>query len=367
VGVHQGHAAENVPIDVEQVVRSAAVPADNPEVRPGTIKYAEMVGRLTRMRRTIAVAGAHGKTTTTSMVTTILERAGLRPSFLCGGFIPQLGRPGAWRQSRDLVVEACEYDRSFLNYEVDCAIVTNIEADHLDYYRDLDEIREAFAAFAAQARHVIALPGTVEADETIGGTWRAENFRTVGGCWAFDVPGYGEFTLRVPGRHNVLNALAAMAAAHRAGVGLEIIQIALSEFTGAARRFQILGERGGVLVVDDYAHHPSEIRAVLRAARERFPDRALWCVFQPHQHSRTRRLMGDFAQAFGDADHVVVTETYSARDTETSTAAADLAARIPAEFVASKEAALKLAPPGSVMMTLGAGDIGVAARGYLEH
>jgi UDP-N-acetylmuramate--alanine ligase len=380
--VHEGHDAAQVPAGVEVVVRSAAVARDNPEALPGTLKYAEMVGRLTRMRRTFAVAGCHGKTTTTALLATILDRAGLKPSFVCGGFIPQLGRPGAWRDGRDLVVEACEYDRSFLHYSVDCAIVTNIEADHLDYFKDLGEIRRAFAEFAARANHVIATPGSVAAAETYGAPeadWQARSLRVVGGCWAFEAwrrgRPFGAFTLRIPGPHNVLNALAAIAAADRAGVGLPILQAAVAEFAGAARRFELLGERGGVAVVDDYAHHPTEIRAVLRAARERFPDRQVWALFQPHQHSRTRLLMDDFARSFGDADRVLVTEVYSARDAETSDAARELTERIsrggpPALFVPSKDDALALArrkiPPGSVLMTLGAGDIGAVAREYVR-
>lgn len=379
--VARGHARSNVPPGVEVVVRSAAVPLDNPEVVPGTLKYAEMAGRLTRLRRTLAVAGCHGKTTTTALLATILERAERAPSYLCGGFIPQLGRPGAWREGRDLVVEACEFDRSFLHYRTACAIVTNIEADHLDYYKDLGEIREAFGQFAGAADVVIAGPGTVKADIVFGfgdGDWHARRIRPAGGCWSFEavrfgVP-FGEFRLRVPGRHNVLNALGAIAAADWAGVGREMIELAVGEFTGAARRFQLMGERDGVWVVDDYAHHPTEIRAVLKAARERFPGRQLWALFQPHQHSRTRILMEEFAACFGDADRVLIAETFSARDAAPSDAAHELAARVANAGIAtlympSKEDALRLArsviPTGSVLITLGAGDIGSVAREYV--
>ena len=374
--VFAGHAARNVPVDVEVVVRSAAVPPENPEVTSDTIKYAEMVGRLTRARRTFAIAGSHGKTTTTAMLTTILDRAGLRPSFLCGGVIPQLGRPGAWRESRDLVLEACEFDRSFLHYKTACAIVTNIEADHLDYYRDLDEIRAAFVEFASGAEHVIAGAGTVRAADAIGEDWRAERLRVVDGGWAFEVVRYsrpfGEVALRVPGRHNVQNALAAIAAADWAGVGREMILLGVSEFTGAARRFQTFGEARGVLVVDDYAHHPTEIRAVLRAARERYPGRELWCLFQPHQNGRTRRLMDDFSRAFGDADRVLISEAFSVREKGQDDAGRELSGRIGGAslYVGSKEEALAFAreriPAGSVLLTLGAGDIGAVAREFIR-
>ena len=183
---------------------------------------------------------------------------------------------------------------------------------------------------------------------------------------------FGEVALRVPGRHNVQNALAAIAAADWAGVGREMILLGVSEFTGAARRFQTFGEARGVLVVDDYAHHPTEIRAVLRAARERYPGRELWCLFQPHQNGRTRRLMDDFSRAFGDADRVLISEAFSVREKGQDDAGRELSGRIGGAslYVGSKEEALAFAreriPAGSVLLTLGAGDIGAVAREFIR-
>lgn len=402
--VEIGHDAANLPDDADLLIRSAAVPETNPEVAKALArglpisKYSKFLGRLSAMREGIAVSGCHGKTTTTSMIVYLLARAGLDPSFVVGGSIPQFRRGGRWADSRHFVVEACEFDRSFLELRPACAVITNIEEDHLDYYADLDEIEGAFADFAGLATSKLVgcadnprtasvlarRPGIAESYSINGvaADWKARNIRVEGGRWSFEVvrqgKPFGDFTLEVPGLHNVSNALAAIAVGTWAGVGKEILQVALAEFTGAARRFQLLGERRGVTVIDDYAHHPTEIRATLRAARERYPDRKLWCVFQPHQHSRTRIFLEEFARSFGDAHLVLVPEVFSARDSERdmkTVTAAELTRLMDrsgtaALFMRDLSEALDFVrakiEPGSLLLTLGAGDVGRVAKEFME-
>ena len=398
-----GHAAANVPPGCELVVRTAAAKDDNPEVAEArsrgipVLKYAEMLGRLSAEKPTIAVAGCHGKTTTTSMIAYVLSRAGFEPSYVCGGVITQLGSNAAPGAGKHLVVEACEYDRSFLNLSPACAVITNIEEDHLDYYKDLSEIASAFREFAgkssgpviacadspAAAALVAELKGkgesfSVEKDAD----WRARNVAVEDGRWAFDVlkygRPYGRYTLRVAGLHNVSNALAAIAATTWAGVGQEIIQVALSEFTGAQRRFQLLGEKKGALVFDDYGHHPTEIQATLKAARDRYPDRKIWCVFQPHQTSRTRVFFKDFARSFGDAHVVLLPEIYEARSTEgeAKISSADLARAIAengkaALFMPTFDDVLAFlrekVTPDCLILTMGAGNVDEISRRFLSE
>ena len=390
---------------VELVVRTAAVKDDHPEIveaRAGNIpvvKYAEMLGRLSAEKQTIAIAGCHGKTTTTSMIAWILSRAGFGPSFVCGGVIPQLGSNAAPGPGKHLVVEACEYDRSFLNLSPSCAVITNIEEDHLDYYKDITEIAAAFREFAGKsAGPVIASadnPQTAALLADLKGKgesfsiskdadWRARNIEVKDGRWSFEVlkygRPYGQYALGVAGEHNVSNALAAIAAATWAGVGQEIIQLALSEFTGAERRFQLMGEKKGAIVIDDYGHHPTEIQATLRAARERYPDRKIWCVFQPHQISRTRIFMKDFARSFGDAHVVLLPEIYEARDSVNGNgkrvSSADLAKAIAengkaALFLPTFDEVLgflnEKVTPDVLLVTMGAGNVNEIARRFLAN
>jgi UDP-N-acetylmuramate--alanine ligase len=413
VRVSAGHDGKNLPDGCSVVVRSAAIPDDNPEIAAArarkveVVKYAEMVGRLMGAKTGIAIAGCHGKTTTTSMVSFVLARAGLEPTFVCGGVIPQLGTNAAPGKGKHFVAEACEYDRSFHQLKPQCAVITNIEEDHLDYYKDLTEIVAAFEEFAQKVGdkgivigsldnpHSAAIVGrfkgrgegysTVKSSDTRTGKdadWRAKNIQVADGLWRFEVLKYGrpfgEFSLSVPGAHNVSNALAAIAVATWAGVGREIIQLALSEFSGAERRFELLGEKNGVLVVDDYGHHPTEIAATLRSARERYPDRKIWCVFQPHQHSRTKLLMKQFARSFGDANLVLLPEIFAARDTEKdmkSVSSADLAKLVnedgkAALFLPTFDDVVRFladkAEPNTVVVTMGAGNVGEIGRRFLK-
>jgi UDP-N-acetylmuramate--alanine ligase len=401
-GAALGHDPSHVD-GAELVVRTAAVPDTHPEIARAkelgipVLKYAEMLGRLSAERPTIAVAGCHGKTTTTAMVTWILSRAGLDPSFVCGGLIPQLGFSAAPGRGKHLVVEACEYDRSFLNLSPACAVITNIEEDHLDYYRDITEIRGAFREFALRTSGPVVssldnphseallaeLKGKGESFSTErDADWRARSISVAGGRWSFEILKYGrpyaEVTLRVAGQHNVSNALAAAAAAEWAGAAPEVVGLALSEFTGADRRFQLLGERGGALVMDDYGHHPTEIQATLRAARERYPDRKIWCVFQPHQISRTKIFLREFARSFGDAHVVLLPEIYEARDRQNGNgkrvSSGDLARAITengkaALFLPSFDEVLDFlktkVTPDVLLLTMGAGNVNDIAHRFL--
>jgi UDP-N-acetylmuramate--alanine ligase len=388
--------AEAVPMQTDLLVASAAIPADHPELlearRRGipVLKYAELLGILMSRYDGIAVSGTHGKSTTTAWLAFVLRRAGLDPSFVVGAWVEQLGGGSGVGDGPHFVAEACEYDRSFLNLHPQRAVILNIEEDHLDCYQDLDAIGEAFAAFARgvpaaglvllngedqRCRRIAAeLRATVQtfgaSDEV---TWKAAEITLQDGLYSFTVfrqgTPLGRVRPRLPGRHNVDNALAVIALASDCGVSWEQMQPGLTEFRGAARRLEPRGEVGGVRVFDDYAHHPTEIRATLRAAREYLNPRRLWCVFQPHQHSRTRFLLVDFARSFAHADHVVVPDIYFVRDSARErelVCAQDLVERIRAgggdavylpQFEAIVELLAREARAGDVLLTMGAGNI----------
>ena len=392
-----GQAPINIPSDCNYVVYSAAVKDNNPELaearRRGLrcLKYAEMLGQVMRQRTGIAVAGTHGKSTTTALVAYILRMAKADPTFVVGAQVTQLGGGCGVGDGDHFVVEACEYDRSFLNLYPHFAALLNIEEDHLDCYSGLPAIVEAFREFAGRvpADGVIiangedftvrqAVQGLAAPVETFGlgedAFWRATDVRRVRGCYSFNIQRGGQFLLRVsldhlPGRHQVGNALAAAALAHHAKIDPAVIAESLSTFAGAQRRLTERGEVGGILLLDDYGHHPTEIRVTLRAVREHYPDRRLWVVFQPHQHSRTRCLLEDFAKSFGHADHLLVPEIYFVRDSESERStinSGNLVDRVRAcgvdalylpkhgqivDYVAGH------AKPGDVIITMGAGDV----------
>jgi UDP-N-acetylmuramate--alanine ligase len=385
-----------IPPDAELVVASAAIPEDHPERvearRRGlkTLKYAELLGMLMSQCDGIAVSGTHGKSTTTAWLTYTLKRAGLDPNFVIGAQVPQLGGGSGVGDGPHFVAEACEYDRSFLNLTPTRAVVLNIEEDHLDCYADIGAIRDAFGEFVRRVPRdgLVALNHDDEHCRAIGegvgarvvtfgrgagAGWRAENVRLEDGVYAFDVSREGEHVgharLGIAGPQNVDNALAVIALASDCGVPWEVIQRGLADFRGAQRRLEPRGEVRGVRVLDDYAHHPTEIRVTLQAARERYGPKRLWCVFQPHQHSRTRFLLEDFARSFALADRVVVPDIYFVRDTERdrqAVNAADLveaicrgggnATYVPAFGEIVRQVAEE-AEPGDVVMTMGAGTI----------
>jgi UDP-N-acetylmuramate--alanine ligase len=333
------------------------------------------------------------------MVASILEGAGRDPGFLIGGEYPGLGGGSRWGQGEHFVAEACEFDRSFLNLHPAHAIVTNIEEDHLDYFRSLDEIQEAFAEFAghlpaqgtlvlnADCPHSVLLARRSRAAvsrfslQAGSGDWWAEEVQPRGGGIEFlarSASGQGaRIALAVPGIHNVRNGLAAIALLSRLGLSLERIAGGLERFSGVRRRFEVL-LREPVTVIDDYAHHPTEIEAVLRAARETFAGRPIRLVFQPHQHSRMRRFLADFAAVLAPAEEVVVAEVFRARDSLEEVSQVKAAALV-AEVQRLGGRALHLPTfseildhlrgsllPGEVVICLGAGDITVLAKRIAE-
>ena len=341
--IHIGQKAENIPEDCLLVVHSAAIHEQNPELVGArdrgleVLKYSQMLGRLMARKVGIALAGTHGKSTTTGMVAWALRDAGADPSFIIGASVEQVGGPSGVGAGRHFVAEACEFDRSFLNLSPYYAAILNIEEDHLDCYRDLSAIVEAFRAFAARVspegvlvangddRNVARATSSSACEvETFGLSerckWRGVDLSLDRGRVTMDIlyggKRFGRLAMPLPGRHNACNALAATALLHHAGLGGEQIVSALGRFAGVRRRMTYKGSGRGVDVVDDYAHHPTEIQATLRAIRDYYRPQRLWCLFQPHQHSRTRFLLKDFARSFGSADEVILPDIYFVRDSD---------------------------------------------------
>jgi UDP-N-acetylmuramate--alanine ligase len=395
-----GHDAANLPEGAEVVV-STAVPEDNPELAAArdagatVLHRGELLGELSRMKRTIAVGGTHGKTTSASMAALALLESGREPAFLIGGELRAAGTNAAWGAGEWAVIEADESDRSFLKLGRDVAVVTNIELDHHATYANLGELEEAFEEFAAPAAVRVLGPGVQlpgEGEEVTFGIeqpasgiedggahaeagLRAENVRLHRGSSSFRVNGV-EVELQVPGEHNVLNALAALAALRAAGVPLEEAAPGLARFTGAGRRFEAHGRApSGALVYDDYAHHPTEVQATLAAARTLEPRRLVAC-FQPHLYSRTRMLAREFGRALALADLIVVLDVYRARERPEdfpgvsgfliAQAAADAAGGRPVWWMPRLEDAERSLSAelteGDLLLTLGAGNVDELAR-----
>lgn len=393
--IFEGHAAEHLPPGTALVVHTAAARPDNPELEEArrrgipVILRAEMVARLLAGKRLVAVAGSHGKTTTSSLVAFILARAGLRPMYLLGGESPDLGGHAAWGDGDVAVVEADEYRRAFLEYAPSIAVITNVEPDHLDDYGSEAAYRDAFIQFARRLQPGDLLlacaddPGARAVSDIVGddpihletyGTggvryWQASDiaFSPEGVTFTLHRGGtpLGTLTARVPGIHFVRNATAAAAVALHLGVEFPQVAAAVADFRGARRRFERVGEAGGILVIDDYAHHPTEVKAAIATARNAFPGRRLIAIHQPHTYSRIAYLWDDWLTCWEGLDALVILETYAAReDPLPGRGAADLAAAInapaaayaatPAEAV---DAALRLARPGDVVLTIGAGDV----------
>lgn len=395
VTVYEGHASEHV-ADADVVVFSSAVKPTNPEIaearRRGipVIRRAEMLSELMRLRFSIAVAGAHGKTTTTSMIAIVLERAGLDPTALIGGRLSAFGSNARLGQSDYLVAEADESDRSFLLLWPTIAVITNIDFEHMESYGSIAALQQAFVDFANKvpfygaviacaddARMASVLPRVTRRVVTYGiSTGEADFVATDVEVGAFggrcvvhrrQKAALGELRLSVPGRHNLQNALAAVAVADRVGIDFPTVAAALAAFEGAERRFQRFGEVAGVLVVDDYAHHPTEIAAVLEAARAAF-DRRLVVAFQPHRFTRTQQLLDDFGPSLRNADEIVLSDIYAAGEDPipgvTSEALAEAirrtgkAVRLERRLDDVVRALTEIARAGDVVMTLGAGSIG---------
>ena len=358
VRVTIGHAAGQVPSDAEVVV-SSAVPVDNPEVVVArergqrVLRRGELLAELVAARPSIVVAGAHGKTTTAAMIAYCLDRLGRDPAFLIGAEVPQLGTNGRAGEGW-LVAEGDESDRSLLDLRPRIAVVTNVELDHHATFASQEEVERLFATWLASlAEDAVVVRGE-------------------------DVDPPAGLTLAIPGEHNRRNAACALVALAATGVDSFDAQRALADFRGAGRRFQVLGEAGGVRVVDDYAHHPTELAATLAAAREGLDGR-LVCVFQPHLYSRTAYLADEFARALAAADDVVVCDVYPAREEPLAGVTGKLVVErlserrpgMPVGWAPSLDDATALvaglARPGDLVVTAGAGDVDRVARGLLER
>lgn len=405
--IRLGHEAQHVPADTDAVVISAAIRESNPELaearRMGcrVYKYAEMLGELMNRMNGIAVAGTHGKSTTSGWLSFVMRMAGMEPNFIVGAEVLQLGDSSGTGTGPWFIAEACEYDRSFLNLHPRIAVILNIEQDHLDYYRDEDDIVDAFTDFARGTRPegVVIANGddrnSSRVIERVAGERRVIRFgfgihndyfvQNIGvsqGMYEYDVYRGREFLGRVsntlPGSHNVMNALAVIACCVEAGMEPRKALGLLDDFNGIDRRMMLKAMLDGITVVDDYAHHPTEIRACLKAIRERFEPRRLWCVFQPHQYSRTRFLLDDFAESFKLADVTIVPEIYFVRDTaesKTKVNAEVLVSRIrdqqsEAMFINDFKGILEYLKRhvrgGDLVITMGAGDVWKVADEYIQ-
>jgi UDP-N-acetylmuramate--alanine ligase len=401
--LHLGiHDAEHVDERVDVLVISSAVTFSNPEVirarelKIPVIPRAEMLAELMRMKHGIAIAGTHGKTTTTSLVGTVLREAGRDPTVVVGGKLRALGSNARLGQGEYLVAEADESDGSFLMLSPIIAVVTNIDPEHLDHFGDMEKVRAAYLQFIhrvpfyglavlcidnvnvrAMLPHVnkrFVTYGTSSDADWQARELRVEELETVFEVWRGDER-LGVVRLRMPGRHHALNALAAIAVADDLGIPWRLAAHALEEFGGIHRRFEVRGEECGILVVDDYGHHPEEIRATLRAAREGFPRRLL-VAFQPHRYSRTRDLFDDFLGAFDDADLLLLTEIYPAGEMpvagvtgEALYQALKRRGHLDIRWVAGRErladTLVEVVRSGDLVLVLGAGDISRTADEFL--
>jgi len=405
--VRQGHDASHLD-DAELVVYTAAAQTENPELAEARrrdlpiLQRAEMVARLMAGRRAIAVAGCHGKTSTTALIAFILRRAGRDPTFLVGGEMVDLATNAEAGSGQEIVVEADEFAGAFLHYHPQIAVVTNIEPDHLDYYGSFPRLLAAFRQFLSQ----VPADGTIVAcadDPTLremlahpeqhppirahvvryGVTEDAEFFtknllrKDVGG-FSFLLQYHGEpvgsFETGLAGIHQVRNALAAIAVASVLELPEEAVRDAVARFRGVQRRFQHIGDAAGVTVMDDYAHHPTEVRATIAAAVQRFPGRRLVCLFQPHTYTRTRYLLDGFRACFQGVDELLIAETYAAREEPSAGMSAhelaDLLEDPPARYVGSlaeaPAAVLAMLRPGDVFFTIGAGNVDEVGPKVLE-
>jgi len=403
-----GHDEANVGDRTEAVVISAAIGEDNPELQRArekgcrVVKYAQLLGEIMGHFEGIAIGGTHGKSTTSGWLVHCLKQAGVETNFIVGANISQLGVSAGTGDSEFFVAEACEYDRSFLNFRPQVACILNVERDHLDCYRDEADIVDAFYQFAlgtVPGGLVVAYgkdPNVAKVIERLGGerdvvtfgfdlefNFSARNLRKRHGLYRFDVfqdgRRLGSTAVSLPGKHNVLNGLAVVATAVSIGVEPEKVLKGLDCFTGMDRRLMLKGQFDGITVLDDYAHHPTEIRASLSAIRDRYRPKRLWCVYQAHQYSRTRFFLDEFAGSFALADRAIIPEIYFVRDSEHSRSEVNaeiLADRICAEGVEAEHIGTfeavcdhleKELRAGDLVVTMGAGDVWKVADEYIQR
>ncbi len=410
-----GHDAANVG-DVDLVVTTSAATPENPELlearRRGiqVIKRAELVARLMTGHKSICIAGSHGKSTTSGLIAYVLKESGRDPTYLIGAEVAALGTNAAAGAGQHVVVEADEYDRAFLSYHPDVALVLNVEPDHLDYYKTIEAMKEAFAGFVANtvpgglvvlcadSAGALELRGRVPPNVSIETYSMADEMRTrsgpstgwyarllregsfaASGAQSFRVIRYGEdlgdFNTALAGSHNVSNALGAIIVCLSLGLSPDEIRQPLARYTGVRRRFERVGEAGGVLLMDDYAHHPTEVEALAAAARGRFPGRRIVALFQPHTYARTRYLLDGFRTCFRGFDRLFILETYAAREAIADGMSAEqLVSEIvspPATYCPGFEAAAEVISedlrPGDVFFTVGAGDVDAVGPMVLER
>lgn len=390
-----GQRAENITGGIDVIVYTAAVHPDNPEFAAAVEKQlpilsrAELLGQMmTNYQNSIAVSGTHGKTTTTSMITEILLAGNTDPTISVGGILNSIGGNIRVGGPELFVTEACEYTNSFLSFFPTMEVILNIEADHLDFFKDIADIRHSFRLFAEKlpVDGLLVINNDIENMEYIteglpcrvitfgkkpGSRYQAQGIRFDELARAtYDLKVDGEtvdtITLGVPGEHNVYNSLAAAAIGMELGISMEMIKKGLKRFTGTNRRFEKKGEISGVTIVDDYAHHPQEIRATLETARH-YPHKKLWVVFQPHTYTRTKAFLDEFAEALSLADEVILADIYAARETDNlGISSGDIAERIEkrgvkAHFIPSfddiETFILENCIHGDLLITMGAGDI----------
>ena len=406
VKVSRNQLGELLNPEIDLVIRTAAVPDNNPEFAAAsrlglrTVKYSEMLGMVMADSLGVAVAGTHGKSTTTAMIGFALLECGVDPSIIVGGSVSQIGGSCRSGGGEIFVAEACEYDRSFHRLHPTVAIITNIEEDHLDCYKDIHDIIASFHAFA----HLVPSDGKIiagGADEHVRQaltdvrapiewvgldgdfTWNTSAIGIENGCHRGQVSHRGQpvgvLELKIPGRHNLQNATMAVAACASCGVDPKCAIAAIAEFQGVDRRMTRMGSFNGATIIDDYGHHPTEIRATLAALRQRYSPKRLICVFQPHQHSRTRYLLDDFAASFTQADCTIVPDIYFVRDSETERqriSSADLVKRIQAngrqamhvpDFSQILEHLRASAADGDLIVTMGAGNVWEIGRDLAER
>jgi len=391
-----GHHKDNIQ-NPDLVVYTAAVKEDNPEritaveLNIPIIDRAEMLGIIMKnYNKAIAVAGSHGKTTTTSLISVIMEYANLDPTILVGGELDEIDGNIKIGESEHFITEACEYVESFLKFFPFIGVIVNIDEDHLDYFKDINHIKEAFRKFAnlipkegflianADDENVVEILHNINCNIITYGIKNNSTF--VAKDIVFTKEGYptfnvefngndiGTFELNIPGKHNIYNALASIATSYILGVEPSEIGKHIKRFKGIHRRFDILGEAKGCKIVDDYAHHPAEIKATLEAAKN-YPHRKIWCVFQPHTFSRTKALLNDFVSSFGDADHVIITDIYAARELDNGEINSEILANMIKESSPNRDISYmkdfeEIAKyiydnlePGDLVLTMGAGDV----------
>ena len=404
--IHIGHRAENVE-HADLIVYSAALAEENPEIIRARELGIPLAGRaevlgtlMSEYYASIAISGTHGKTTTTSMVSLILESAALEPTILVGGQLDEIGGNVKVGSGDYFVTEACEYRDSFLELRPKIEVILNIDSDHLDYFKDIDHIVRSFDRFAKMVPEdgkIVAYDANPFVSEVIQGMDNVVTFGYNSNCTyhitgvRFDENGMpyfhvqyqgkdlGQVRLKVPGEHNILNAAAAFACCHQLGVDEELICRTLAQYQGTQRRFDIIGKtEGGVTIVDDYAHHPTEIRATLSAA-SKIPHNRLWCIFQPHTYTRTLALFHEFADAFGQTDVLILADIYAAREKDIYNISSDKLAEEIRKTHPGKEIyymkdfdqitgyVKEHAEEGDLVITMGAGDIYQVGRMLIDR